>query len=370
MNDFHGIIFAYSASPDLRELVNKRTAASLPICGRYRVIDFALSSLRNAGIINVGVIMQRDYQSLLDHIGTGKPWDMSRREGGLRMLPPFGLPEYHKGNYSGTMEALNAVSSYVHDIKEKNVVLMLGNACMNLDLSKACEAHEKGGADITAICTHAELAGRHHRYITDENGYVSQVLFEREGAAEGVTTLEAYIIKKETLLSMMDRCRSQEQYRFHRDGISAYLRDGGKMKVFFHDEYVNIIRTVDDYYKTNMDILEKSVRNELFPEERPVQTKHPEGVSTYYGEKAMSKNSMVADNCLIEGSIENCILFPGVVVKQNASLKNCIIMKDTVIEEGVILEYVISDKDVTFSPNITLMGNQNLPIVVPKSAKI
>ena len=117
MKDFHGIIFAYNTFPELRELVKSRTAASLPFCGRYRLIDFPLSSMRNAGILDVGVIVQRDYQSLLDHIGSGKPWDMSRRDNGLRMLPPFGLPEYHKGNYTGTMEALNAVSTYIKDIK-------------------------------------------------------------------------------------------------------------------------------------------------------------------------------------------------------------------------------------------------------------
>ena len=116
MKDFHGIIFAYNTFPELRELVKSRTAASLPFCGRYRLIDFPLSSMRNAGILDVGVIVQRDYQSLLDHIGSGKPWDMSRRDNGLRMLPPFGLPEYHKGNYTGTMEALNAVSTYIKDI--------------------------------------------------------------------------------------------------------------------------------------------------------------------------------------------------------------------------------------------------------------
>lgn len=108
MSDFHGIIFAYGSVNELGELVKTRTAASLPFCGRYRLIDFALSSMMNAGIHDVGVIMQRDYQSLLDHIGSGKDWDMGRRIGGLRMLPPFGLPEYHRGDYTGTIEALNA----------------------------------------------------------------------------------------------------------------------------------------------------------------------------------------------------------------------------------------------------------------------
>ena len=99
MKDFHGIIFAYSAAPELRELVTHRTAASMPIFGRYRVIDFSLSSLMNAGIHDVGVIMQRDYQSLMDHIRNGKSWDMSRKDGGVRLLPPFGMPGYHSGNY-------------------------------------------------------------------------------------------------------------------------------------------------------------------------------------------------------------------------------------------------------------------------------
>ena len=119
MSDFHGIIFAYGSVNELGELVKTRTAASLPFCGRYRLIDFALSSMMNAGIHDVGVIMQRDYQSLLDHIGSGKDWDMGRRIGGLRMLPPFGLPEYHRGDYTGTIEALNAVSTYVRELRAK-----------------------------------------------------------------------------------------------------------------------------------------------------------------------------------------------------------------------------------------------------------
>ena len=130
MKNFHGIIFAYSAAPELRELVTHRTAASMPIFGRYRVIDFALSSLMNAGIHDVGVIMQRDYQSLMDHVRSGKSWDMSRKDGGIRLLPPFGMPGYHSGNYFGTMEALNGVGDYIRDIPQKTVVLLLGSMCM------------------------------------------------------------------------------------------------------------------------------------------------------------------------------------------------------------------------------------------------
>ena len=124
MSDFHGIIFAYGSVPELGELVRNRTASSLPFCGRYRLIDFALSALMNAGIHDVGVIMQRDYQSLLDHLGSGKDWDMGRRLGGLRMLPPLGLPEYHQGDYTGTIEALNAVSTYIRELSAKYIVML------------------------------------------------------------------------------------------------------------------------------------------------------------------------------------------------------------------------------------------------------
>ena len=370
MNDFHGIIFAYKAYPELRELVNKRTAASLPICGRYRLIDFSLSSLRNAGITDVGIIMQRDYQSLLDHIGSGKPWDMSKRSGGLKMLPPFGLPDYHKGDYSGTIEALNAVSSYIRQIPQKYVVLMVGNLCANIDLEAACRQHVRSGVGITAICGNYQPDVVHHRYVVGSNGLVSKVLFDREGPGEGIPSLESYIISKEILLDLMDKCKANDQFRFHQDAITMYLREGGKMRTYVHRSYARFVKTVDGYYASNMDFLIPENRKALFPADRPVRTSYTGGVSTYYGTEAVSKNSLVADNCIIEGSIENCIIFPGVHIEQGASLMNCIVMKDAVIGANTVLEYVIADKQTRFSSGITLIGNEKLPLVVPKGAEI
>ena len=154
MRNYHGIIFAYQTTPELRELVSARSGASLPFCGRYRLIDFPLSSLRNAGILDCGVIMQRNYQSLLDHLSSGKAWDMSRAgDGGLRMLPPFGLPEYHTGNYVGTIEALNAVSTYIRDISQKHVVLMFGSMVANIDLDAAIPTATSAASTSTAATT-------------------------------------------------------------------------------------------------------------------------------------------------------------------------------------------------------------------------
>lgn len=370
MNDFHGIIFAYSASPELRELVAHRTAASMPICGRYRVIDFALSSLMNAGIHDVGVIMQRDYQSLLDHVRNGKAWDMSRRNGGLRMLPPFGMPGYHTGNYYGTMEALNAVGAYIKGIPQKYVVLLLGSVCANIDLAAACEQHLRSGAPITAICSDRVPDTAQHRYIVGGDGRVKSVLFYREGETDGLTSMEGYIINKDTLVKMMDECAAHNLYRFHRDAIAAYLAEGGEMDVYTHRGYYMPIRSVDLYYRANLDMLDTEKRHDLFAPERPVRTRNHEGVSTYYGEDAVSINSLVGDNCRIEGRVENCILSSEVTVEEGATLRNCVIMRRTHIGRGAQLDCVIADKNCVIAAGTELRGNAKLPLVVPKSSNI
>jgi len=370
MKDFHGIIFAYSAAPELRELVSHRTAASMPIFGRYRVIDFALSSLMNAGIHDVGVIMQRDYQSLMDHIRNGKSWDMSRKDGGVRLLPPFGMPGYHSGNYFGTMEALNGVGDYIRDIPQKYVVLLLGSMCANLDLTAAGEQHIRSGAPITAICSTQTPPAAQHRYLVGEDGFVKTARFYRSGDEEGYTSMEGYIIDKDLLVKMMDECAAENHYRFHRDALAAYLAAGGKMGVYLHEGYYMPIRSVDLYYRANRDMLDSDKRHDLFTPERPIRTRHHSLVSTYYGENAVSSNSLIGDNCRILGTVENSILSSEVVVEEGAHLKDCVIMRRTVIGKGAQLDCVIADKDCVIAPGTALKGNERLPLVIPKSSKI
>ena len=239
MNDFQGLIFAYFTNPNLRELINVRTAASLPFCGRYRLIDFSLSAMRNAGIYDVGVIMQRDYQSLLDHLGGGKAWDMARRSGGLRMLPPFGLPEYHRGNYAGTMEALIAV----------------------IDLTKPMKQHRRSGAEITAICTDRGGDGFRMTYVPGEDGFVKQLLVDTDDPKAGPVSLEGYIINRDTLLRMIDECRRQRIYLWHREALPRFLEQGGRMDCYVHTGYCALIRSVDSYFKANMDMLDPDIRH-------------------------------------------------------------------------------------------------------------
>ena len=329
MSKVHGFVYAYHSSPRLGDLTRYRTNASLPFCGRYRLIDFALSSLSNAGVHSVGVIMQRDYQSLLDHLGSGKAWDLSRRSGGLHLLPPFGVNT--RGDYTGTAAA--------------------------------------SGCGITAICRGGAVTGEHHRYLTAAHGRVTKQITSASAGA-GVAAMEIYIVNKDVLLSILDFCAQENRFHFHRDGLFEYLGRGGTMDVFLHTGYAVRVDAVADYFAASMDMLDPDARASLFPADRPVRTKERADVSTYYGEHAHVENCLVADGCFIEGTVTDCILFRGVRVARGAHLSRCIVMQDTCIAADAILQYAIADKNVRIGPAVTLTGCEALPIVIPKGSEL
>ena len=371
MADFHGIIFAYGAETELGGLVQNRTSASLPFCARYRLIDFALSSLANAGIYSAGVIMQRDYQSLLDHLGSGKDWDMSRSRGGLRMLPPFGLPEYHTGNYFGTIEALNAVERYIHDIKENNIILMRGNLAGNIDLSAAIRSHRNAGTGITAICTENPINKECPRYVVGTDGLSKKIVFSKTSASDEVASLETYIISKDLLVSFMEDCKKNNHVHFHRDAIAGYLDNGGKINIYTHYGFARKIVDVQGYYEANMDLLNLDTgMASVFPASRPVRTKSHEDVSTYYGENSCAKNTLIADGSIIEGSVINSVIASGCEIAEGAELKGCILMRGVKVGKGAKLENIIIDKYVEISEGTELKGSPKLPHVIPKGTKI
>lgn len=369
-NGLHGILYTLNSEPALRDLVQNRSSASIPFCARYRLIDFALSSMVNAGVRDVGVIMERDYQSLLDHLSGGKDWGLSRRRGGLRLLPPFGLPQAHSGHFGGCMEALRSVRSYIQDIDYEDVFLCPGDVVANLDLDAAWELHRKSGAEITAVCAAIAPEYDHHRYVPGEDGFARELIFAPGGTGKGLACSEMYILKKTLLLKLMDYCSDGARTHFHRDAIAHYLATGGKVAVYVHEGYMRRIASARDYYDASMDMLDNGTMAELFPARRPIHTKERAEVSTYYGDEAVVKNSLVADGCYIEGELENCIVFRNVRVEKGAKLKNCILMQDTVVRAGAQLKCVIADKDVTISRSCFLAGAPNLPILVPKGATV
>ncbi len=370
-NDLHGIIYTLSSEQALRELVEHRNSASIPFGGRYRLIDFALSMMVNAGIRNVGVIMERDYQSLLDHLSNGADWGLARRTGGLRLLPPFGLPEAHSGHFSGCMEALRSVSSYIRNIPEEDIVLCAADWAGNIDLSAAVELHKRTGARMTAVCSEGYGPFPHHRLIVEEDGFARRLLFSEGGPGEGLFSREIYIIQKDLLLELMDYCSDALHDHFHRDAVAHFLREGGKIAVYTHNAYARRITSVRDYYDASMELFQPQIMAELFPaDERPIRTKERADASTYYSDTAKVNSSLVADGCYIEGELEHCILFRGVRIGKGVKLKNCIVMQDTIIEEDARLSSVIADKDCVITKGCVLTGNDRLPVVIPKGEKV
>ena len=297
----------------------------------------------------------------------GKAWDLSRRSGGLHLLPPFGVNT--RGDYTGTAEALNAVISYVRNIPEPEVVLMPADIVCNLDLAAAIAQHNASGCGITAICRDGAVTGEHHRYLTDDRGRVTK-LITSAAAGAGVTSMEIYIVNKDVLLGILDFCAQENRFHFHRDGLFEYLGRGGTMDVFLHRGYAVRVDTAADYFAASMDMLDPLSRASLFPADRPVRTKERADVSTYYGEHAHVENCLVADGCFIEGTVTDCILFRGVRVARGAHLSRCIVMQDTCIAADAILQYVIADKNVRIGPAVTLTGCEALPIVIPKGSEL
>ena len=371
MNSVHGLIYAYHAYPDLRELGTHRTGAALPFCGRYRLIDFALSGMMHAGVRNVGVIMQRGYLSLMEHLSSGRTWNLARTAGGLHLLPPYGLPDAGLGTYAGCMEALGAVYSYLKDtVREDYVLITRGDLCANVDMRALVEAHIASGADITALCTAGELPYQHHRFVTDERGRVTELLCCQNGPGRGMAGLETYILRRERLLELVEWSRAAGRLHFHRDALNYAMQQGWQIAAAVHSGYGLHLMTAADYFRANLDMLDPDKRASLFPADRRVLTRVRSDTSSYYSDTAHVKNSLIADGCFIEGDVENCVLFGGVRVKPGASLRNCIVLNDTVIGEGAELNCVISDKNAALSPYLSLSGSALLPLLIPKGSRL
>lgn len=371
MNNVHGIIYAYHAFPELKALGAHRTGAALPFCGRYRLVDFALSGMMHAGIRNVGVIMQRGYLSLMEHIAGGRSWNLERHTGGLHMLAPYGLADASKGVYEGGIEALNAVWSYLNeDIREEYILLTRGDLCANIDMRALIDAHIASGADITAACTSTHVAGCRHSFVPGADGFAAEMLSWQSEGGEGCSSLETYILRRELLMDMVRWSREHNRLHFHQDALTHAMGQGCRVAIFLHEGYAMNVTSETDYYRANLDMLDPEKRRSLFVPERRVETRSRSDVATYYGDTSCVKNSLVADGCRIEGKVENCILFRGVTVGTGAELQNCVILNDTVIGENAHLRCVISDKNVVLSPYLDLGGSEQLPLVVPKGSKI
>ena len=370
MKGLHGIIFSYEKKSGLRELIENRVHGSIPFGGDYRVIDFILSSMVNAGITDVGVIMHGKCQSLLDHLGSGKSWDLSRNFGGLTLLPAFAYTERRGGDgqFRGRVEALASVINYLKGIRQEYVVLADSDTVMNLPLEDVFRRHIDTGADITAVCATGAGDGEDTYFTLDGMGRITDTAYALYTPA-GYRCLNMFILSKKLLLQMVAECASRNQFSFRH----YILQDMGK-KYHFHayiyDGYAAHINSVQSYYQRSMELLDPALRQALFCRERPVYGKENDSPSSYIDPSGPCVNSLIADGCDIQGSVKNCILFRNVRIEKGASVENCILFKDTVVKKGASLHSVITDKYVTVSENVILTGHERYPMVVAKGVTV
>lgn len=375
MNDVMGIVYTSKDDLTLRELTSQRAVAAIPVAGRYRIIDFTLSSLVNSNIRNVGIIAQKNYHSLMDHLGSGKDWDLHTRNNGLFILPPF-LTRENGGEYNGVLDALRANFDYLRRSRQEYVILTNSDYIMNTSFEPMIQQHIRTGADITLmykkvtpeITEFSSSSKNNHCYLNiNDNKVVTDIEINPNAATYENLYLNVMMIKRTMLIYVVDQVISHGSHDLYADVLRPFINSGA-LKIMAYEEksYYRRIETIRGYFNFNMDLLKPGVRSELFGE-NPVYTKTRDSIPTIYRGNAKVTNSLIADGCVIDGEVENCVLFRGVTVGKGAKLKNCIVMQDGYIEDDVELENVIFDKAVTIRSRSRLIGQKQYPIVIGKN---
>lgn len=367
-----GIIFPNSYDLLIPELVNVRLMASIPFASRYRLIDFILSSMTHSDIGNVSIMVNNNYHSLMDHLGSGREWDLVRKNGGLHIFPPFA--EKDSKPYTGRVDALAGILDFIRDQKEKYVILTDTNIAINFDFKAMIQAHIDSGADVTIAYNEQEIPrgfiksgpkDKSFYYTFDiEDGRVVKIYVNSKESGVQNMSMNLYVIDRELLIKLIEEAAVHGQQYFERDVLLPLLNKLN-IQAYKYDGYIARITDMKSYYDENMKLLDDYNLDALFSGP-PIYTKLHGGDPTRYIEGAKVKDIMAADGCVIEGNVENSILFRGVKVAKGATVKNCVLMQGTVVESGASIEYLVTDKNVTVSAGKEMRGTDTFPVYIGK----
>ena len=362
-----GVIFANTYDNLVPELVAERSMASIPFGGRYRLIDFTLSSMANAGIDNVSVIVRKNYHSLMDHLGAGREWDLTRKRGGLNIVPPFA--ERSVKMYSGRVDALDSILNWLEAQKERYVILSDSYIAMNFDFGSLIDAHVASGADVTMVYNRAPIpeGARSDNYTIriDETGRVQEILSNDYRMGEQNLAMNIYVIERESLIHLIHDASVRGLVYFERDILARNLKLLN-VQAYEFKGYAARVSDMKSYFDENMRLLQAGNVDKLFNEGNPIYTKIRDDNPTRYLEGSKVKNSLLADGCVVEGTVENSVLFRGCQIKKGAVVRNCVLMQDTVVEENSSVEYVVTDKNVHITADKKLIGTDSFPVFVAK----
>lgn len=374
-----GLIFSNIHDSNIPELTRFRTLASVPFGCRYRLIDFALSNMVNSNITKVGIVTHNNYQSLMDHIGNGKDWDLARRSGGIKILPPF-ITAYDNSAaqklYTTRLEALMGVTNFISHCNEDYIVLTDCDVVCNIDLSDVIAKHAETDADVTIVTkkidvSDYELSSHVMLVKHDEEGRLSDMReYDSTITGKQEVSMNIMIAKRLYLLNAIQDSAAHGYTDFYRDIINRNHKRA-KFYVYPYEGYYQVISSLAGYFRTSMSLLDPDVRAELVASRTsPIYTKVRNSAPTRYADSAKVRNSMVADGCVIEGTVENCIIFRGVHIGKGTVVKNSILLQDTYVGAGARLDCVISDKGVMIKDGRTLSGHESLPFFLPKGVMV
>lgn len=369
-----GLIFADNPEASMGELTSVRSLAAIPFGGRYRIIDFILSNMVNSSVVNVGIATPHSYQSLSDHLGTGKDWDIDRKDNGLFILPPKEI--FEGGEIKGGVDILNGISHYLGKSRQEYVIVADCNTICNINFEDVIQAHMEKEADITLIYNEVgelstkELTTRIMIDVDSDERITDMQVYPIQQKTNNAY-MHMFIIKKDLLLELVGDAVAHNKHNISKD---VFIPNIEKLRIFGY-KYTGFCRQIDNvkaFFNANLELLNKDIRDELFgiKGDMPIYTKVKDTVPTKYAKGAEVSNSFIADGCVIEGTVKNCILFRGVHVGKGATVENCIVMQNSNIMENCLLENVIFDKEVVLRSGKKLIGQNTYPMVIGKRTMI
>lgn len=371
MGNVLGLVFANMHDTTLGDMTKNRTMGSVMFGGRYRLIDFPLSNMVNSCISEVGVITKSNYQSLLDHLGSAREWDLARKKGGLYILPPFG--NVKSTLYRGRIEALYGAMSFIKHSRAKYVILSDCDVVTNIDYKPIVAAHIESGADITAVAHTGVYSSDDIKTSTvfnvDADKNVTSVLINPDISGTCTTSLNVFVMSMDFLIETVNDAMARGNVSFERNILQEKCREL-KIKIYEYDNYFSKLNSPESYFKSNMALLEPENARKLFVPKRSIYTKVSDNAPVKYDLDSKVSNSLIADGCIIEGEVENSVLFRGVKVGKGAKVKNCILMQGTVVGDNAELSYLITDKNVSICENHILTSSPQYPMYVGKGASV
>ena len=359
-----GIILAGGNNKMMKELSNKRAIAAMPVAGSYRSIDFALSNMSNSKIQKVAVITQYNARSLNEHLSSSKWWDFGRKQGGLFVFTPT-ITADSSYWYRGTADSLYQNLQFLKSSHEPYVVIASGDGIYKLDYGKVLEYHIEKKADITMVVKKLEDRSEINRFgvvSMTEEGRVTEI--DEKPLETNLSTVSTgiYIIRRRLLIELIEKAAEEDRHDFVRDILVRY-KNLKKIYAYKLDTYWSNISTVNSYYKTNMDFLKKDVRNYFFKQYPDIYTKVEDLPPAKYNFGAEVRNSLVSSGCIVNGCVENSVLFKKIYIGNNSVVKNCIILNDAYIGDNSYLENCIVESGSTIKANSRYVGEGD-PIIV------